>query len=243
MKQKILQTESIILRTRNLGDSDRLVTMLSRNHGKFVAVARGARKAKSKLAAGVDIFSYSYFNLYRGKAWPIVTGYESIRLFNCFREDLETYYYGLYLAELTDLLVSGEESCPDVFFLLLEAWILLSLGIDRPLLSRAYELKLAAISGYSPCLSNCIICGSNRCKHFSARSGGLVCSDCLAQDSIEIDNGTIALARRIVDYPLAKLKQISLSAHQKEQLKQVTTLFMNYYFDIPEIKSRRLLPE
>ncbi len=243
MTQRLFKAEAIILRTHDLGEADRLVTMLSRYQGKFVAVARGARKAKSKLSAGVDIFSYGNFSLYRGKTWPIITGQEAIQVFNWFREDPELYYYGLYLAELTDKLVAGEDSCPDIFLLLLESWILLSFKIDRSLLCRAFELKVANLSGYRPGLNCCITCGASQCQYFSPGSGGLVCSGCLGSDGIRVDAGTIALAKRILDYPLSKVRQIQSSQGQKEQLKQITTLFYRFCMDIDDIKSKRLLPE
>ncbi len=243
MTKRIFNAEGLVLRTRPLGEADRLVTLLTFQEGKFVAVARGARKLKSKLAAGIDLFTLGCYTFYRGRSWPIITGQESVEHFLGLREDPDLYYYGLYLAELADHLVSGEEPCPDICRLLLEGWRMLDQGVDRFLLCRAFELKLAAYSGYSPGLHSCINCGSDNTAIFSPRQGGLLCSGCRSADVIELGSGTIALARRLIKAPLAQVGLVRTSAGQRQELNQIIAAFLAYHLDLDEIKSRRLLKE
>ncbi len=242
MASRIFKAEGLILRTCVLGEADRLVTLLSWEEGKFEAVARGARKIKSKLAAGVDIFTYGRFTLHRGKTWPTITGQDAIEHFYWFRDEPDLYAYGLYFAELTDRLVAGKEQCADICRLLLESWRLLGEQGDYQLLCRTFELKLASSSGYSPHLHGCLQCGSGQTAHFSPRQGGLLCRSCLSGDAFNLEPGSIALARRLIEVPLAQVKQIRPSPRQRHELTLITTALLTYHLDLGEIKSKRLLP-
>lgn len=243
MTERVFKVEGLVLRTRILGEADRLVTLLTWEEGKFEAVARGARKIKSKLAAGVDIFTHGRFTLHRGKTWPIITGQDTIESFHRFREDPDLYPYGLYMAELIDHLVSGEESCLEICRLLLDGWKLLVEDIDRALLCRAFELKLAVAAGYSPHLHSCTNCGSKLTSAFSPRQGGLFCRRCQGAEAMKIDPGTVAVARRLIEAPLDQSGLLRPSASQREELSCMTAAFLAYHLDLGEIKSRRLLKD
>ncbi len=241
--QRNFKAAGLILRSKPLGEADRLVTVLTPGEGKFEAVARGARKTKSKLAAGVDLFTCGNYLFYRGKTWPIITGQDVVEHFSRFRDDYSLYPYGLYLNELTDRLVSGEEPCAQIFGLLLESWKLLSGDIDRVMLCRAFELKLAHAAGYSPHLHSCVTCGAQCRGVFSPRQGGLLCHNCKGVDTIRVDPGTVALAIRLIQTPLAAISQLRPSESQKKELALVNSAFFDYHLDLGNIKSKRLLPE
>ncbi len=243
MSGKIFKAEGLILRTRILGEADRLVTLLTREEGKFEAVARGARKTKSKLAAGVDLFAHGHFTFHRGRTWPIITGFDPLLSFEWFRNNPDLYPYGLYLAELSDRFNSGEESCPEAFQMLVDGWTLLGREVDRALLCRAFELKLAACGGYSPQLQCCAICGLTTAPSFSPRQGGLVCPQCVGADAFKVSNGTLALTRRLLEAPLEKVSGLRAGAAQKKELAALTAAFYAYHLDLGELKTRRLLPE
>jgi len=248
LAERIFKTEGLVLRTRVLGEADRLITLLTLNHGKFAAVARGARKIKSKLAAGVDIFTYGTYTFHRGRTWPIITGLDTIERFPWFREDPELYPYGSYMAELTDRLVIGEEPSPAIFELLLDGWRMLGESKEKFLLCRAFELKLAHSAGYSPCLDFCAMCGSDNWGSekgltFSPREGGLLCFGCQGAGLIKLDSGTVALARRLLETPLSQVKMIRPSTRQKQELTRMNSLFLAYHLDLGDLKSRHLLSE
>ncbi len=243
MTQRIFKAEGLVLRTRVLGEADRLVTLLTPEEGKFEAVARGARKTKSRLAAGVDLFTYGRYTFHRGKTWPIITGQDPIERFSWFRDDPDLYPYGVYMAELTDRLISGEEPCAAIFRLLLEGWRLLGGNNDRFLLCRSFELKLAHLAGYSPHLHSCTNCNTDKAALFSPRQGGLLCSRCHGADAIKMGPGTAAIARRLIEAPLGRASQVHPTDCQKKELACVTAAFLTYHLDLGEIKSRRMLKE
>lgn len=243
MAQRIFKAEGLVLRTRPLGEADRLVTILTREEGKLEGVARGARRTKSRLAAGVDLFTHGHFTFHRGKTWPIITGQDPIERFSWFRDDPDLYPYGIYMAELVDKLVSEQEPAFEIFQLLLEGWWLLGQSSNLFLLCRAFELKLAHLLGYSPHLHCCTCCGSDQAAEFSPRQGGLLCSSCRGTDVIKIEAGTVAIARRLIEAPLNQAGQLRPTVNQKKELAGFTAAFLTYHLDLGEIKSRRLLTE
>lgn len=243
MDSRIFKAQGLVLRVRVLGEADRLVTLLTVERGKFEAVARGARKIKSKLAAGVDLFNRGAYTFHRGRTWPLITGQETLERFNSFREDPGLYPYGLYLSELTDRLVAGEQACADLYMLLLEGWRALDSKKDRFLTCRAFELKLAFYSGSGPCLDCCAHCGSKQAFYFSPAEGGALCPECRAPGVFPVEKGTLALARRLVETPLAGVNTLRPSEKQKKELALLTRLFIEYQFDLGDIKSRKLLVE
>lgn len=242
MNERIFKAEGLVLRTRVLGEADRLVTLLTLEIGKLTAVARGARKTKSRLAAGVDYFIHGRYTFHRGKTWPTITGQDTIENFYWFRDDPNLYPYGIYMTEMVDRLVSGEEACPDIFTLLIDGWKMLVKDIDRGLLCRAFELKLADIAGYSPHLNSCSDCGSNNAEVFSPRQGSILCANCRSVDAIKLEPGSIALARRLISAPLNQVNLIRSTVRQREELALFTAAFYACHIDLGDIKSRRLLP-
>lgn len=239
--ERLYRTEALVLRHRPLGEADRLVTLLTWERGKLCAVARGARKTKSKLAAGVDFFTHGYFILYRGKTFPTITGQEVKERFLHFRQDPDLYPYGLYLAELADLLLEEEQPAPECCRLLAAAWRLLGEGVDRALLSRAFELKLMSAIGYRPHLEGCLSCGDPEATLFSPRQGGLLCPSCSGGEGMGLEKGTLSLARHLLNTPLEQIKAVRSTRLQKAELDQAFTAFLSCQLDINRLKSRPIL--
>ncbi len=243
LTERIFKAQGLVLRTRVLGEADRLVTLLTREEGKFEAVARGARKTKSRLAAGVDLFACGSFTFHRGKTWPVITGIAPLANFFWFRDDPDRYSCGIYIAELTDRLLSGKEMCEDIFDLVFESWRLYGEKIDLALLCRAFELKLARAAGYCPHLQSCVLCGSARTAFFNPRQGGLICTSCRSAGTINLEPGSIPLMKRLINAPLSGIKMIRVTPRQKKDLAAVTASFFAYQLDLGDIKSRRMLPD
>lgn len=229
------------MRSRPFGEADRLITLLTWERGKISAVARGARKVKSKLAAGVDLFTYGEYTLYRGRNLDTITGQSVKEYFPRFRASTQLYPYALHLAELADRLISGEEPCRESCQLLLAGWRLLAEGVDPELLCRAYELKLLALGGYRPGLDGCVACGSPEAGYFNAGHGGLLCGSC--GGGIRLNAGTVALAGRLLATPLEKVKLIRYWPAQLMELAQITSAFLRYHLDIEELNAMRYIRE
>ncbi len=238
---RYIKGEALVLKSRPLGESDRLITFLSWEWGKITAVARGARKIKSKLASGVDLFTYGSYQFYRGRGLAIVTGVEVKDRFIYLRQDPGLYPYGLYLIELTDRLIPESGLCPEVCNLLLEGWQLLPEAADLPLLIRAFELKLLQAAGYSPFFEGCLQCGASRATLFSVSRGGLVCPECTGKqgftEGFPLQPGTVALGRALLKLPLKQIQVIRSRTRQQQELARVTESFLQYHLQIGPLNS------
>lgn len=120
-KAKSFITPAIILKRKNVGESDRLVTMLSPEYGKFVAVAKGARKINSSKRALLEPGSYIKTFCISTKSLPLLTQAVPIQDFAETRSSLIKIRQLAQILEITDRLFVEDEPSPNEFALVLEA--------------------------------------------------------------------------------------------------------------------------
>jgi len=240
------QTEALVLATRPLGEADRLVTLLTWSKGKTSAVARGARKTKSKLAAGVDLFTRAYISLYRGKSLYTITQVEVKEKFDRFQLDPLMYSYASYFAELMYRFLVEEEQHPEMYRLLLEGWRALEYTEDYQLLARSYELKMLYFNGYSPRREECVICSRNlKPAWFSINLGGVVCNSCAggSGEYLSVLPGSVSLAGHLEQTPFTGLNRIKASLPQKQELRKITVPFLSYHLELGKCRSLHYIEE
>ncbi len=189
--------EAVVLRTHNLGEADRIVTLLTRRHGKVRAVAKGVRRSTSKFGARLEPFSHVDLQLVVGRSLDIVAQAVSRDAFGePLVSDYPRYTAGHAMIEAADRLV-GEEGEPVVqhYLLLVGALRALGTGDARPSaqILDSYLLRALAIAGYAPSLGECALCGgSDRLDYFSPSTGGIVCTSCRPSGSARVDIATTA---------------------------------------------------
>lgn len=169
----------------DLGETDRIFTLLTRDRGKIRAVAKGARKPTSKLAPSLEYFTRSRMILSRGRDLDIITSVEVLERPDNLGERIDAFSHACHLAEVTNKLVPEEQDVPDIYRLLSAALSELD-GSGSPwLLARWYEMALLALTGYRLDLYHCANCGNDLQAEpnvLGIRSGGIVCPDCRAID-------------------------------------------------------------
>lgn len=186
-------TRAVVLRTRNLGEKDRVMTLLSPERGKFDAAARGARGPKSKLAAASQPFMLLRLLLAHGRSLDIVTQAEIEESHRHISADLFKTAWACYLCELS---AGVPEHLPDddLFDLLCVALGHLDAAATAPAVEatgRWFEAKYLALLGYAPTLGRCVACGEkivvpaedvSRKLSFSPALGGSLCANCGPRD-------------------------------------------------------------
>lgn len=235
---KEFKTDALVLRSRPLGESDRLLTLLSRERGKISAVARGSRKTKSKLASGVDLFTHGHFVMYQGRTLATIIQQEVRERFTHLTRDPLVYSYALYFVELVDRILVEEEKNKDIFNLLAEAWNCLQEERDFFLLARAFELKILLLLGYNPNLNGCVTCGRKEINSLSLKHGGLLCVACAeTEHTIPFSAGAVSLSRFLLNRSLKGSRTARGASKQKEEICRLTTGFINYHLDLRNFKT------
>ncbi len=180
-RPRVYKTEGIILRRHHTGEGDSILTVLSEDVGKFQAIARGVRKAKSRMRGHVEPFMCTKLMLAHGRTFDIVTQAEVLRPYQGTREDLERTALALYCLELADRFSAERLPQPGLFALVLD--VLDAIEDSGTVLAvRYFELALLALMGYEVRLDSCAVCGGRLAEEptfFSPSAGGLVCPNCL----------------------------------------------------------------
>ncbi|KJQ55547.1 DNA repair protein RecO [Microbacterium sp. SA39] len=193
--------EVVILRTHKLGEADRIVTMLSRRHGKVRAVAKGVRRTSSKFGSRLEPFMVADVQLYQGRSLDIVQQAESL---GSYGTDIAAHYDRFTSAnamvETADRL-SDSEATPEQYLLLVGGLRALSRGehVPRSILD-SYLLRVMSLSGWAPSLDDCARCAApGPHRHFVGQLGGMVCANDAPAGSPRIAERTLTLLRALIE--------------------------------------------
>ncbi|WP_040320199.1 DNA repair protein RecO [Aeromicrobium marinum] len=172
----------VVLRTHKLGEADRIITLLTREHGQVRAVAKGVRKTTSRLGGRVEPFMHVDVQFAVGRTLDIVTQVETITPFaQHLGADYGAYTAGTAMLETAERLVDdGGEPAVQQYQLLVGALRALTEGRHNPgMILDSYQLRALAIAGYAPSFGLCARCGApGPHRNFHAPSGGILCDTC-----------------------------------------------------------------
>lgn len=187
--------EAVVLRTHKLGEADRIVTLLTRTHGKVRAVAKGVRRTASKFGSRLEPFMVVDVQLYEGRTLDVVTQAESLGTYGAeISADYASYTAASAMVETADKLTESEGS--------LQQYLLL-VGALRSLSRRehgaaatldSYLLRALSLAGWAPTFEDCARCARPG-PHSSVvvQIGGIVCDDCAPPGTPKLSEDTIAL--------------------------------------------------
>jgi len=178
------RVEAIVLRHQDWGEADRILTLYTRQEGKVRAIAKGARKIRSRKAGHLEPFTHVSLQLAKAREMPIITQAETIQGYLDLREDLISITLASYIVELLDKFSYEEGDNVPLFNLLDKTLARLANPTkfpDRNLVLRYYEMRLLDLVGFRPELTLCVVCGEPiqaEDQFFSAKEGGVVCPSC-----------------------------------------------------------------
>ncbi len=173
----LYRDEGIVLRTHKLGESDRIVSFLTKGHGKVRAVAKGVRKTKSRFGARLEPPTHLQLLFYEGRELDIVTQAETVDHFRPIRDDLDRLTRAVSMLEAADQLGLEGEANEPLYQMLLGA--LRALSTHRgPLVVPGFFLKVLSLEGFRPMVDTCVECGSaDDLVSFDVDAGGVRCRD------------------------------------------------------------------
>lgn len=211
---------AVVLRTVDYGESDRVVTLLSRERGKVSAFARGARASRRRFGGALEPFTLLAAEV-RSRSGSELLGLDTVsvlRGYGGIRGDLARIACAAYAAEVARELVRDHEPHDDLFDLLVEYLELVDGAPARPAALRAFELGALGAAGLAPRLDACARCGgaldpSARSVRFDPGHGGVLCTAC----SVAAPAGAPLLSRAAVD-AMGRLQAGGLPASLAEPL-------------------------
>ena len=235
MGARTLRTEAVVLRSIRYGEADRILHLFTKDQGRIGAIAKGARKTRSRFGARLEPFSHVEVLLHRGRGeLGTVGGVDLVRSHQGLATDPYRLAVGHVGLEAVMRLFIEHDVNPHTFHALVRFLDLL----DRPVENKAghpgceplvlsFQLKLLWLAGYLPHLAGCAICGSpGPLSSFSAAAGGAVCDDCRDGDAIPVSPAGFESLRGLLERPLVESRSTSMTpAAGRESLRVIEALY------------------
>lgn len=263
----IYKTQGIILRRKNFFESDRLLTIYTRDYGKIKVVAKGSRKILSKLGGHLELFYLVDLMLAKGKSLDIITSVQIIESHKNIRKNKYLINRAYYISELIDSSTQLEAENEEIFELIDECFKSFDNysssehqrveksnkllhrtsfesknNVDKKIL-RYFELKLISILGHYPELTTCVICKKSleyKYHGFSYIKGGIVGLDCNNSAITKASPDTIKFMRLVPNKNWDFIKRIKIDEKTLSELKKINQEILDHIIE-REIKSKRFL--
>lgn len=229
------KSRCIILKVRDLRDSDQLVTIFSEQAGKITAVARGIKKNRSTLRACVQPFCHSWLFFSQGRDLDLITQGKIIDFYGNAREDLERMLNAVYLMELLDKSLMEKVPLPGLYNELVQILDIINQDGINSLLIRYFESRLLVYLGYRPVLDQCVNCGNPSIKDysFSLGDGGITCPDCRgeAERTIRLRGESVGLLKLLLEGSLLAVRRVKVSPQALEQVELFLEKYLEYHLE------------
>lgn len=236
--ERSFRTEGIILKRRDFGEADRLLTILTPAHGKLDVIAKGARKPAGTRTGHVELFTRADMLVSRGRDLDILTQVEMVAPFLPLREDLQRGAYASYVAELLDRFTAAahEEDDAALFDLLDDTFERLSTDDDPRLAVRYYEMRLLDQTGFRPELNECVISHETikpEDQFFSFAEGGVVSPAFahLGGSLTPVSVVTLKLLRHMQRSPYSHVKSLQISPALHADVERVLLGYITYLLE------------
>lgn len=223
--------QAVVLRVTDYNDRDALLTLLTRSHGKLTVKARGLRRKNSPLIAPCQLLAYGEFTLFEYRGQYTVNEAHSLELFTPLRRDLTKLSLGTYFAQAAEVLSQEDLPSPELQSLLLNCLFALSkLDLPESQIKAVFELRAACLSGYTPDLFGCHICGNQNPERFDLSAGQLECAGCRSRESngirMPVTPSILEAMRYICLCDPKKLFSFQIGEETLQQLSALTEAYL-----------------
>ncbi len=218
--------EGIVLKSRSYGESNKIVTLLTREAGKVAVMARGAKKPTSRLAGITQTFMHGMFVCQRTSGMGTLQQGEHINSMRHVQTDIIATAYASYIVELIDRLVEEGKSEPYAFEVLLQALTAIEEGYDPEAITLFVDWKMLPYTGVQPILHACASCGAVDGEFsFSFSQGGFLCHRCFHLDPyiIRLSPKQLKLIRMFYMVSIDQVGKLDLKRDTKRFIKNIVT--------------------
>ena len=240
--------EALVINRRNIGEADKVITLLSKFRGKFDASAKGVRKVASRRGPNLDLLNHIKVSFASGRTLDVITEVQTIDSFQKAKGDLEKVGYGFHITELVKEFLEEGQGGKEVFDLLLTTLNQLNKSENSQNLGkimRSFEIKLLSHVGYKPQVEKCVVCGDKILElgnFISPEVGGVVDNKCsatiISKKAISAD--AIKILRFLQNESLDKIKKLNVGSDLNSELENQLRFYIEYLLD-KELKSMRFI--
>jgi DNA repair protein RecO (recombination protein O) len=236
--ERAFRTPALILRRRDFGEADRILTVLTPNHGRRDVIAKGARKPLSHRAGHVELYTMAEMQIGVGRDLDIAAQATLVKPWLPLREDLQRGAYASYVAELLIRFTGDVGDEPHALFDLLDqTFDALADDPDPRLAVRYYELRLLAIVGFRPQLQTCVVTNAPvrpRDQYFSYEGGGVVSPEAAQRGGgamVPLSLDALKVMRYMQRTPYDEVKALKVGAAQHAELERVLQGYIIYVLE------------
>jgi len=236
MRERQYQVKGIVLKRTDVGEADRLLTLLTLQRGKLRAVAKGARKPAARKTGHVELFNCVELQIAAAREIDIVTQAQTLEPFLRLRDDLDRLSYAYYFAELADRFIEEEIEQSQVYELMLDALHWLERTNYLPRTARYFEMQLLDALGYRPQLHICIHSKEELLPEenfFSPEAGGMLKPQYrdLYRDSISVPVNALKVLRYLQMRNFSDIEQLKLSSQVEEQVEAILHYYITHLLE------------
>lgn len=234
--EHVYRTEGIVLRRHDLGETDRILTVYTRDRGKIRAVAKGVRKPSSKKAGHVELFVRADMLLAEGRSLDVLTQVEMLDPYLPLRDDLMRASYAAHIVELVDAFTEEADESRPIYALLRDGLTWVAHTDDLQRTARYFELRMLDLGGYRPELFRCVVC--ERAleavdQFYSTSEGGVVCPDCGAHTPRlrSLSLKALKVLRYMQKNSIDVVEQVTLSAPVQIEAERLLHDVLTYHLE------------
>ncbi|WP_114570406.1 DNA repair protein RecO [Exiguobacterium flavidum] len=239
------KAEGLVLRTVAYGESNKIVTVFTRDFGKVGLMARGAKKPGSRFNAASQPFVQGVFVYPRARGLGQLKSADIITGFSHIRRDVLLMSYAMYLLELADRALDERVPHPALYDLFIEGLNAMDEGLDPDVVALIIELRLLRHLGIAPHLNGCTICGGTEPPFaFSLAHGGLLCRRHRHEDdqSVFLSESVAKMLYVFSVYDFSRLGTVTIKPETKRLLRQLMDAYMERYSGL-RLRSKRVLDQ
>ena len=230
MSENTIKIDAIVVKAKQSGENDKLLTLLSPTEGRISVLAKGVRSLKHKSRNACAPLCYSSFVLKKIKdGFYSLVSADLNESFSALSSDVELLSYGAYFCSLCEMCVqAGTEAVKEVRLLLNTLYVLCKRKDSASLIKAVFEFKIMELCGIVPEFSTECPCGEKG-NYFSVSDGEIRCALHKTQDAIMLNDAQLRLALYITQSPLKEALYCSYDTSVCDSLASVTEPFLHYH--------------
>ena len=226
-----IKINGIVIAENNMGDYDKMLTVLTPNFGKISCVAKGARRPQSALLAGTQLFCFGEYMMYKGTNTYHINSCETIEIFYNIRTDLDKLKYAIHINKIIQDITEENENCYRILQLYLNTLYTISeTDKNLDLVISVFKMRLLSRLGYTPRIMECTKCKEkDNLTKFSIKDNGFKCEACGRQDksAIDMSESTKNAIKYVITAPPKKLFSFNLKDEGLEEFKLISKIYFN----------------